>query len=157
MEFSKVDRKNTKQMNTFFLFLFFATFSLTTFSQNSDSTEIINLLKNDYKALANLDFEEHIKNCAEDYMLIENGEVWDIKKEIEILFNLKTNSKITRQDQFDFKTIKIDGPYAYAVYELKSEITKNLNTKKYNWTETAIFYKVSEKWKIKLIHSTKKE
>ena len=88
-------------------------------------------------------------------MLIENGEVWDIKKEIEILFNPNINSKIVRQDEFFFKKIKIDNPYAYVVYELKSKVTADGNTKKYHFIESVIFYKVSGKWKIKLIHSTK--
>jgi hypothetical protein len=142
-------------MRVVFLILLSCSFHSAMYAQGIDSSEIVELLKSDYKTLESLDYKKHIEHCTEDYILIENGEIWDLKKEIDMLFKSGDNTVIKRDDVFLFKSIKVDHPYAYAVYELRSTITRNGNTKAYHWVESAIFYKVSGKWKIKLIHSTK--
>lgn len=130
-------------------------FSLQSFSQTStDSLELKNLIQSDYIALGNSDIDAHIKNCAADYILIENGEIWDLKKEIEYMKS-KSGLKTIRKDIFDFKSLVIDGLFAYTVYELKSKITRDNVTKSYHWTESVVFRKVNSSWKIQLIHSTR--
>lgn len=130
-------------------------FSSVLYSQSTgDSADIVKLLENDYKALGKSDIESRLRNCTADYLLIENGEIWTLQKEIEYMRS-KQGIKTTRTDQFDFTTVKIIGQTAYAVYELRSQITRNNETKNYQWTESVIFVKPAGEWKIKLIHSTK--
>jgi ketosteroid isomerase-like protein len=125
------------------------------FSQsNSDSLDVVALIKSDYVALGNADIEARKKNCAQDYILIENGEIWNLEKELGYMKS-KMSEKTVRQDHFDFKTVKIIGDVAYLVYELRSEITRDGAVKNIQWTESAIVSKYSGAWRIKLIHSTK--
>ena len=142
-------------MNRLAVFLIF--FSLLTLSgkikAQEDSLALVQLLRGDYKTLENSDWETHQNNCAPDYLLIENGEVWDLAKEVESMKS-KAGIKTTRTDQFDFKSLKVEGNQAYAVYELKSQITRDNQTNNYHWIESAIFQKISGEWKIKLIHSS---
>ena len=125
------------------------------FSQsNSDSLDVVELIKSDYVTLGNADIEAHKKNCAQDYILIENGEIWDLEKELNYMRS-KMSVKTVRKDQFDFKAVKIIGDVAYLVYELRSEITREGAVRNVQWTESAIVSRYSGAWKIKLIHSTK--
>ena len=119
----------------------------------TDSVAIVNLLKDDYKTMGTWNIEQHIKNCTTNYLLIEEGEVWDMQKESKYY---KTNShrKINRKDYFDIKHVRIYGNTAYAVYSLKSDISENGQLTIRNWKESAIFRKLNGRWLIELIHST---
>jgi len=125
------------------------------FSQNKkDSTEIMQLLKADYKTMVTSDIKTHRANCTDDYLLIEDGEIWNMEKEAAYY---KQNEKrvIEREDHFDLHYMKISGNNAYIVYNLKSDIRENGKLTQKNWNESVVFRKETDKWKIALIHSTK--
>lgn len=85
--------------------------------------------------------------------MIEAGDVWNMDREAQ--WYRDPSSKVNdRKDHFEFKYIRIDGDVAYAVYNLKSDITKDGKLTQKNWNESAIFRKVNGEWKIALIHST---
>ena len=127
------------------------------FSQyKKDSTEIMQLLKADYKTLVTNDVKTHRANCTDDYLLIEDGEIWNMEKEAAYY---KQNEKrvIEREDHFDLNYMKILDNTAYVVYKLRSDITENSKLIQKNWNESVIFRKVDGKWRIALIHSTKND
>lgn len=133
----------------FSLLIFVGAFS----QKKNDSTTIIQLLKDDYKTMVNWDIEQHKKYCTDDYVLIENGEIWNMEREAA---NFKKYAAIIRdrKDYFDFRLVRIEGKSAYAVYVLKSDFTVNGKPTTMQWSESAIFRKVQNVWKIALIHST---
>ncbi|HTF31092.1 MAG TPA: DUF3828 domain-containing protein, partial [Flavitalea sp.] len=122
-------------------------------SAGNDSTTIVHLLMNDYKTMGNWDIETHVSNCTSDYLLIENGEIWNMEIE-RADYRKNAHRKIDRKDYFDFKHVRITGDMAYAVYGLKSVIIENGETKNKVWNESVVFRKEKGKWKIALIHST---
>lgn len=128
--------------------------SLNAFTQsNNDSILIVQLLKDDYHTMMTHDLEKHKNNCTDDYLLIEKGEIWDMEMESE--WYKKDASKVyDRKDHFTFKLINISGSTAYAVYHLQSDFTENGTLTTKHWSESAIFKKVHDQWKIALIHST---
>lgn len=135
--------------------IFLLLFGQTAFAQTEkDSLEIVNVLKADYKAFGHYDASTHVNYCTEDYLLIENGEIWDLQKEVEYLKS-NENRKSIRTDSFKFIKLRIVGEMAYGVYELHSKITENSYTKSYLWYESVVFRKMNGDWKIALIHSTK--
>ena len=133
--------------------LFYLSFSTIAFAQKNDTTTIIQLLKSDYGTMLNMDLKKHMSNCTEDYLLIEGGDIWNMEKESK-WYKDDANKVTDRKDNFDFKYIRIDGDVAYAVYNLKSDITKDGKLTQKNWNESTIFRKVKGEWKIALIHST---
>lgn len=141
-------------MKNLFTLVFTLIISLPCFTQTlADSTAIKELIKNDYIALGKSDIDSHIKNCAPGYVLIEDGAIWDLKREIEYMKS-KSALHTIRKDTFDFKSLVIDSSFAYTVYKLKSTIEREGVIKSYTWTESAVFKKISDSWKIQLIHST---
>ncbi len=128
--------------------------SLNVFAQNySDSVAIVHLLKADYGTMMTHDLKKHMEHCTDDYLLIENGEIWNMEKEAD-WYKKNANRIYDRKDYFDFKFLKILGSTAYIVYDLKSDITENGTLTSKRWTESAVFRKVNGQWKIALIHST---
>lgn len=127
-------------------------FSAIAFSQN-DTTKIIQLIKDDYKTMLNMDISKHISNCTHDYLLIEDGDILDMDKESK-WYRDEKNRVTDRKDNFSFYYIRIDGNVAYAVYNLKSDIIKEGKIKQRNWNESVVLRKVDSVWKIALIHST---
>jgi ketosteroid isomerase-like protein len=131
--------------------------SKSIFSQEkNDSTQIIQLLKDDYKTMVSNDIKTHMANCTDDYLLIENGEIWNMTREAED-YRKNANRVIERNDHFEFKYIKILENTAYTVYTLNSDIKENGKLKTLTWNESVIFRKIKGHWKIALIHSTKIE
>ncbi len=129
-------------------------FSLHVLAQNnSDSAAIVQLLKADYGTMMTHDLKKHMEHCTDDYLLIENGELWNMDKEAD-WYKKDVNRIYIRKDYFDFKLISILGTTAYTVYELKSEFEENGVLTSKHWSESAVFRKVNDQWKIALIHST---
>lgn len=133
--------------------LFFLSLSSVSFSQKNDTAAIIQLLKNDYSTLLSMDVKKHMSNCTEDYLLIEDGDFLNLEAEAK-WYKDKANKPTDRKDNFDFKYIRIDGNAAYAIYNLKSDITKDGKPSQKNWNESVVFRKMNGEWKIALIHST---
>lgn len=119
-----------------------------------DSAIITSLVREDYKTVANFDTLRHRRNCTYDYKLVEGGEVWNMDREIDYISTLSV-TKQTRNNEFVFKSVIINSTTSYVIYDLRSVITQtDGTTKKYHWLETAILRKISNQWKIALIHST---
>jgi hypothetical protein len=119
-----------------------------------DSVAIITLIKEDYKTVGNFDTLQHRRNCTYDYKLVEGAEIWDINREMKYISS-KAESKQLRANEFNFKMVTIYSTTGFTVYELRSTITQqDGSTKNYHWFETAVVKKVSNTWKIALIHST---
>ena len=101
-----------------------------------------------------LDKQKYRSLLTEDYLLLENGELLDIEGDIALMPAPESGYK--RTDAFDFRSVKIHGDTAYAVYFLKSEITdKKDGTRKREWLESAILRRSGAGWRMALLHSTK--
>lgn len=148
--------KLIKEMVKSFLILLMLTTICVVCQAQTDSIRVVKLIMNDYEALGKFDETQHTLNCTKDYLLIENGEVWPLKKELEYFRSNKART-ITRRNQFEFKSVKVENNFAYMVYDIKSTIDENNEQKKYHWVESAVFKKVKNEWKIALIHSTRLE
>jgi ketosteroid isomerase-like protein len=91
---------------------------------------------------------------TEDYLLLEKGEILDVEDDIALM--PAPGSDYKRTDAFGFRSVKIDGDAAYAVYFLKSEITDKKNgTRNAEWLESAILRRSGSGWRMALLHSTR--
>src|SRR5688572_21683126 len=102
-------------MRYIFIILSIMIFQFGYSQESSDSTEIVQVLKEDYKTMVTHDITKHKSLCTEDYLLIENGEIWNMEREA-IDYKKKEHRGIERNDYFDFKYLRIEGNTAYAVY-----------------------------------------
>ena len=102
------------------------------------------------------DLKTHVANCTDNYLLVEKGEIWDMKRE-SIWYHENANRIINRKNYFDIKYVRIYKDIGYAVYNLRSDITENGILTTETWLESVIFRKGNRTWKIELIHSTPTE
>jgi len=120
-----------------------------------DETAVKQALKDVYSIFyVSLDKQKYRSLLTEDYLLLENGELLDIEGDIALM--PAPESAYKRTDAFDFRSVKVHGDTAYAVYFLKSEITDKQNgSRNREWLESAILRRSGAGWRMALLHSTK--
>lgn len=129
--------------------------SATLLAQHSaDSLEIVSILKSDYETRASYDLDKHKRNLTDQFMLLENGEIWDLERDSE-WYRANANRNVARKDYFNIHTVRVYGDIAYVVYELVSEFTSNNALRGKHWLESAIFRKINGAWKLELLHSSR--
>lgn len=117
--------------------------------------DIKQAIKNYYHLyFVKFDKNEYGSILTKDYLLLENGEIFNANDDIAAMPDAE--SGYTRTDTFDFRSIKIEGNIAYAVYFLKSEISdKTKGVRNLEWLESVILRKSDKGWLIALLHSTR--
>jgi ketosteroid isomerase-like protein len=101
-----------------------------------------------------LDKEKYRATLADDYLLLEDGEIFDADGDISYM--PKPEDEYKRTDVFDFRSVKIQGESAYAIYFLKSDITDKANGKRnFKFLESAILRRHGGSWRVALLHSTR--
>jgi ketosteroid isomerase-like protein len=106
---------------------------------------------------ADLDKDRYRALLTDDYLLLENGEVFDTEKDISLI--PKPEDEYRRVDTFDYRLLKVQGDTAHAVYFLKSDIrSKKDAAAKREWLESMLFRRSQGgRWQVALLHSTKIE
>jgi ketosteroid isomerase-like protein len=124
-------------------------------SAADDAAAVKQTVKDVYYVFSvSLDKKKYRSLLTEDYLLLENGEILDIDGDIALMPSPDSGYK--RTDNFDFRSVKVQGNIAYVVYFLKSEITDKKNgTRNREWLESAILRRSGERWRMALLHSTR--
>jgi len=110
----------------------------------------------DYYSLyyVNLDKKKYRSLLTKDYLLLENGQIMDADADIALMPAPDDGYK--RIDKFNFRSVKLHGAIAYAIYFLKSEITDKKNgPRSREYLESAILRRSGQGWQVALLHSTK--
>lgn len=107
-----------------------------------------------YLYFVKMDKNAYRSILTDDYQFLENGELFDADDDIALM--PKPDSGYERTDTFDFRFVKIDGDFAYAVYFLKSDITDKVSGAIHKeYLESTILQRSGDGWKIALLHSTR--
>lgn len=102
------------------------------------------------------DKQKYRSLLTDDYLLLENGEIFDADGDIAAM--PAPGSGYQRTDAFTFRTVKIEGDTAWAVYFLTSDVkegTEAPRTRK--WLESAILRRSASTWRVAILHSTRIE
>ncbi|HSP11579.1 MAG TPA: nuclear transport factor 2 family protein, partial [Salegentibacter sp.] len=108
------------------------------------------------KIFSDMDAQALDTYCTQDFLLLETGEVWDMKKMRNYLEQAGAHkTKVKRIHSFDFIDIKIEGKIAWVAYYNKAEFkTGDEIVNEMNWLESATAILTEEGWKLQLLHST---
>jgi ketosteroid isomerase-like protein len=106
-----------------------------------------------YAAFSAFDKQKYRALLTEDYLLLENGELLDLEGDVAMMATADSGHR--RVDAFDFRSVKVHGDTAYAVYFLKSEITDKKGARNLEWLESAILRRAGSGWRMALLHSTR--
>ena len=91
---------------------------------------------------------------ADDYVLLEHGELVDLEGDVAMLTKNR-GPGFQRKDQFDFKSVTVRGDIAYTVYFLESHIDDDKMKRHRKWLESAVLRRIDGRWRAALLHSTK--
>jgi hypothetical protein len=101
-----------------------------------------------------LDKEKYRALLTSDYLLLENGEIFDADGDIASM--PKPEDGYQRSDAFDFRSVQVHADTAYAVYFLRSNvIEKKEGARNLEWLESAIFRRTDNNWRVAILHSTR--
>lgn len=137
-----------------FAFIFHSHCSLAQ-KKGSEEEKIQQVLSDFFEGFSELNIEKVRPACANDFVLLEDGMVWNID-------TLSAKFTRTKQNTKDFKRInnlklldtKTNRNIAWTYYNNQATIQHNGKQITVNWLESAVLHKVDNDWKIVLLHST---
>ncbi|TKB43256.1 hypothetical protein [Thalassotalea mangrovi] len=95
--------------------------------------------------------KEKVKNSVtEDFILLEQGEVWDLAITLSIV-----KGPIPRTNGFNIISSDIHGDLALYNYWTQSKIGDGENRKVVTWLESVVVIKTDDGWKLQQFHSTR--
>ena len=109
-----------------------------------------------FDGLSQLSESKMKEYTTKDFVLLENGAVWNLDTLVLKISPLK-NMNLKRVNSFTFISSEQKGDVAWVSYYNKAEFTANEKHQTRNWVESAVLVKEADKWKIQLLHSTRKE
>ncbi len=141
---------------------FFAIFFITAsaFCQSSAETEeqkIMDLITNSFQEILSENKKEKLQQYyTEGFLLLENGEVWDLEKIRNMMDMAAGMDQLPeRVNTFNFIELKISGNMAWIAYHNNAGFKVEGNiVGEMNWMESAVATQTEEGWKLQMLHST---
>ncbi len=144
----------------FLVILFISCFNLLAQSQTTDETEIQNLIQNSFDELfSKYDSKQLPDFYTEDFLLFEQGEIWDMAFIQNYLTRAQSNpNPSTRTNRFEFIETKVEGNRAWVGYWNFATITRDGEViRDIKWLESATAVKTDKGWRLDMLHSTRVE
>jgi hypothetical protein len=123
------------------------------FAQTSEKAEVQQVITRFFDALSVANIPLMKAEVSDDFMLLENGEIWTIDTLANKISRPKPEGYL-RQNSFDFLSTKIDKNRAYVYYKNKAQISSKTRNATIKWLESAILRKEKGRWRMEFMHST---
>ena len=133
--------------------LFFLLSTQFSFAQISEKAEVQQVITRFFDALSVANIPQMKAEVSDDFILLENGEIWTIDTLANKISMPKPEGYL-RQNSFDFLSTKIDKNRAYVYYKNKAEISSKTRNATVKWLESAILRKEKGRWRMEFMHST---
>ena len=138
--------------------MFFTTISFGQVSNETDKTRIKNLIIESFdKIWSELNSKNIDKYYTKDFLLLENGEVWNndtIAHYLDKALLRKPNPK--RVNTIEVIDIKITDRMAWIAYQNYATLsTDDKIIRKAHWLESATAILTADGWKLEMMHSTR--
>ena len=139
-------------------------FQVTVLAQNpskpNEAQEIQQLIQNSFDSLfSGYRVELLDRFYTPDFLLLEQGEVWDMDFINSYLKDRSQSSNsVTRTNRFEFIKTEVFGDRAWVAYHNWATFTKEGTiTREVYWLESATAIRTSDGWRLELLHSTRVE
>lgn len=107
-----------------------------------------------FQGFSDLNLEKIKSHCTNDFLLFENGAIWNADSLAPGINRRKGSPDFRRINKFDFIKTEITGKTAWTSYYNQAEITSAGKTFRVRWLESAFLVKEKKTWKMKFLHST---
>lgn len=142
--------------SAFFLVLI-PQFSFAQSKSEKEETLLKNLIEGAFEdVLTQFKGEKIPDYFTEDFMLIENGEIWNNDSTRNYVQRAKSRTpQAKRENRFDYFSIEVKGDIAWVSYHNYATFTsENSPPRKIHWLETVIAVKTNAGWRIRLLHNS---
>jgi hypothetical protein len=146
------------KLNAIILMLFFTTISFGQNSNETDKSRIKNLVIESFDEIwSKLDSKNIDKYYTKDFLLLENGEVWNIDTIANYLDKASLQKQIPKRvNTIEIIEIKIVNGMAWIAYHNDATFSiENKINRKANWLESATAILTENGWKLEMLHSTR--
>ena len=133
--------------------LFFLLSTQFSFAQTTEKAEVQQVITRFFDALSVANIPLMKAEVSDDFILLENGEIWTIDTLANKISRPKPEGYL-RQNSFDFLSTKIDKNRAWVYFKNKAEITSKTRNLTIKWLESVIFRKEKGRWRMEFMHST---
>jgi hypothetical protein len=120
---------------------------------DTDTSEVQQVIVKLFDGIAEIDSSKIAKQITRDFLLLENGLIWNSDSLIRVLKPMKSQ-QFKRSNEFRFIRHEVKDKMAWTAYYNTAYITFNGQKREVNWLESAVLVKDSTGWKVKLLHST---
>jgi len=121
----------------------------------SEQEKVEETLKSFFDHISNYNYEGIRSITSDDFILIENGPIWDTEKFISFIKRFEGDA--TFSYQFSDMQTTVKGTMAWMVYKNSGIMNRGDQQRHFDWSESAVFTKENDQWKIELLHSTMNE
>ena len=146
------------KLNTIIFMLLFTTISLGQGSNETDKSLIKNIIIESFDEIwSKLDSKNIDKYYTKDFLLLENGEVWNIDTLVNYLDKASLQKQIPKRvNTIEIIEIKIVNGMAWVAYHNEATFSiENKIIRKANWLESATAILTENGWKLEMLHSTR--
>lgn len=147
-----------KKIYSILLMMFFTSLSFGQIAKETHKTSVQNLVKESFDEIwSTLNANNIDKYYTKDFLLLENGEVWNndsIKHYLDKALLRKPNP--TRINRIEIIEIKIANGTAWIAYHnYATFLIENNIIRKAHWLESATAILTKDGWKLDMLHSTR--
>ena len=121
--------------------------------KSNEQTMVNQTITKFFDAIAALDTKMMKQYTTKDFLLLEDGAVWNMDTLTNKLSPLKTIS-FSRTNHLDFIQTEVKGTTAWVAYNNTADMTVNGQKRNVRWLESAVLLKEGKEWKVQLLHST---
>ncbi|HRG23687.1 MAG TPA: nuclear transport factor 2 family protein [Chitinophagaceae bacterium] len=107
-----------------------------------------------FQSLADRDFYKMKESCTGDFIVLENGVIWNLDTLQEKINLSKAIPDFNRVNTIEFTDTRIKGKTAWVSYHNRADYIRNGKKSYVQWLESAVLVKAGRKWKVQLLHST---
>lgn len=118
----------------------------------AQAKEVEAVLTSFFEGISNYDYQALREITAEDYVLIENGPIWNVDSLINVVQQFERETTISYELTEMETTVEDD--MAWMTYKNYGHFKMPDGERNFDWTESAVFRKQGDEWKMVLLHST---
>lgn len=103
-------------------------------------------------SLVNTDTLKHYATA--DFTLLEEGEVWNMDTLLSKIEPLRQQN-VKRVNSFEYLNAEENGKLGWISYFNTAKFTQGERSQEVRWLESAVLVKEGNRWRIKMLHSTR--
>jgi len=122
---------------------------------SNDEEKIKDVIIRLFDGFAQLDHAKITKQTTPDFILLENGAVWNndtIVKKISL--SKDRYESFSRINRIEFIRTEIRGNTAWTCFYNQADIRADSTSRSVRWLESAVLIKKKNEWKVQQFHST---